>query len=93
MASTLNGFQSSGFTPVGTPKTPVYAAPVNNEEALHHRAVDVCQTLHLSWQLRMDATSMIRRFENALATVENVWSTYYKNYLSTVNKNLFPDTC
>jgi hypothetical protein len=36
---------SFGFLPVGTPKTPVYAAPVDNEEALHHRIVDACQTI------------------------------------------------
>jgi hypothetical protein len=45
MASTLARFESSGFLPVGTPKTPVYAAPVDNEEALHHRTVDACQTI------------------------------------------------
>jgi hypothetical protein len=45
MASTLARFQYSGFLPVGTPKTLVYAAPVDNEEALHHRTVDTCQTI------------------------------------------------
>jgi hypothetical protein len=33
------------FYPWGTPKIPVYAAPVDNEEALHHRIVDACQTI------------------------------------------------
>jgi hypothetical protein len=37
MASTVTRFQSSGFVPVGKPKILVYAAPVDNEEALHHR--------------------------------------------------------
>jgi hypothetical protein len=46
MASTLTRFESSGFLPVGTPKTLVYAAPVDNEEALHHRIVDAYQTIH-----------------------------------------------
>jgi hypothetical protein len=45
MASTLARFESSGFLPVGTPKTLLYASPVDNEEALHHRIVDVCQTI------------------------------------------------
>jgi hypothetical protein len=45
MASTLARFESSGFLPVGTPKALVYAAPVDNEEALHHRIVDACQTI------------------------------------------------
>jgi hypothetical protein len=30
MVSTLVRFESSGFVPVGTPKTLVYAAPVDN---------------------------------------------------------------
>jgi hypothetical protein len=45
MASTLATFESSGFLPVGAPKALVYAAPVDNEEALHHRIVDACQTI------------------------------------------------
>jgi hypothetical protein len=45
MASTLAIFESSGFLLVGTPKTLVYAAPFDNEEALHHRTVDACQTI------------------------------------------------
>jgi hypothetical protein len=45
MASTLTGFESSEFLPVGTPKPLVYAAPVDNKEAFHHRTVDACQTI------------------------------------------------
>jgi hypothetical protein len=45
MASTLARVESSGFLPVGIPKTLVYAAPVDNEEALHHRIVGACQTI------------------------------------------------
>jgi hypothetical protein len=41
MASTFTRLQSS----VGTLKTLVYAAPVDNEEAPHHRTVDACQTI------------------------------------------------
>jgi hypothetical protein len=44
MASTLPRFESYGFVPVGTPKTLVYAAPVDKEKALHHRTVDACRT-------------------------------------------------
>jgi hypothetical protein len=46
MASMLARFESSGFLPVWTPKTLTYAAPVDNKEALHHRIVDACQTIH-----------------------------------------------
>jgi hypothetical protein len=42
MVSTLAKFESSGYLPVGTPKNPVYAAPVDNEEAFNHRIVDTC---------------------------------------------------
>jgi hypothetical protein len=38
-------FESSGFLPVGTPKTPVNAAPVYSEEALHDRIVVACQAI------------------------------------------------
>jgi hypothetical protein len=40
MATTLAGLESSVFSPAGTSKTLLYAAPVDNEEALHHRIVD-----------------------------------------------------
>jgi hypothetical protein len=36
MASTLTKFESTCL---------VYAAPVDNEEALHYRIVDACQTI------------------------------------------------
>jgi hypothetical protein len=41
MASTLARFESSGFLP----KTVAYAAPVDNEMALHHPIVDACQSI------------------------------------------------
>jgi hypothetical protein len=46
MASTLFRFESSGILPAWTFKNPlVYAAAVDNEEALHHRILDACQTI------------------------------------------------
>jgi hypothetical protein len=59
-----SGFESSGFLPLGTPKTLVYAAPIDNEETLHRRTVDVCQTIRnypaiFEWMRR----SMMRRVE------------------------------
>jgi hypothetical protein len=45
VASTLARFESSGFLLMGTLKTLMYAAPVDNEEALRHRIVDVCHTI------------------------------------------------
>jgi hypothetical protein len=67
MASTLARFESSGCLRVGTPKTAVYAAPVVNEGALHHRSVDACQTIRnypgifgRMWR------SMMRRVESCI---------------------------
>jgi hypothetical protein len=45
MVSTLARFESPGFLPVRTPEKPCVAAPVDKEEALHHRVVDACQTI------------------------------------------------
>jgi hypothetical protein len=45
MTSTIARFESSGFLPEDTPKTFMYAALVDNKEALHHRIVDACQTI------------------------------------------------
>jgi hypothetical protein len=45
MASMLARFESSGFLLVGIPANLVCAAPVDSEEALHHRTVDACQTI------------------------------------------------
>jgi hypothetical protein len=45
MPSMLVIFESSGLLPVGHLKTLVYAAPVDNKEALHQRIVDACQTV------------------------------------------------
>jgi hypothetical protein len=45
MASTLTKFESSEFYLRGHLKPLVYAAPVDNEEAFHHRTVDAYQTI------------------------------------------------
>jgi hypothetical protein len=45
MASTLTTFNRVVFYPWKHLKTFVYAAPVDNEETLHHRTVDACQTI------------------------------------------------
>jgi hypothetical protein len=45
MASTLAGFDPLDFYLWRHLKTLVYAAPVDNEEALHHRTVGACQTI------------------------------------------------
>jgi hypothetical protein len=64
MASTLARFESSAFVPVGTPKSLVYAAPVDNEDALHHRIVDACQTIrNYPGIFERMRRSMLRRVE------------------------------
>jgi hypothetical protein len=45
MASTLPDLNPLDIYLWGHLKTLVYAAPVDNEEALHHRTVDACQTI------------------------------------------------
>jgi hypothetical protein len=45
MTSTPTRFKPSEFLPAGTPKNLVYAAPVDNEETLHHCITDACQTI------------------------------------------------
>jgi hypothetical protein len=64
IVSTLAKFESSGFFLWGHLKSLAYAAPVGNEEALHHRIVDVCQTIrnYRSIFERM-RRSMMRRVE------------------------------
>jgi hypothetical protein len=67
MAPTLARFESSGFSPVGHLKTLVYAAPVDNEEARHHRIVDACRIIRsypsISEQMRW---SMMKRIEGCI---------------------------
>jgi hypothetical protein len=46
MASILARFQSPEFINVGTHKTLVYGARVDNEEALQQRTVDACNPIH-----------------------------------------------
>jgi hypothetical protein len=45
MVSTLVRFESCEFLPVGTPENLCVCSSVDNEEALRHRIVDVCQTI------------------------------------------------
>jgi hypothetical protein len=51
MVSKLARFESSGFHLWRDLKALVYAAPVDNEEALHHRLVDVSEYPQLPQQL------------------------------------------
>jgi hypothetical protein len=69
MAYTLARFESYGILPVRTPKTLVYAAPVDNEEALHYRIVDASQTVrNYSGILELMRRSMMRRVEAYIET-------------------------
>jgi hypothetical protein len=45
MASTLFGFESSGFLPWRHLRILVYAAPADNEKALCYLIVDTCQAI------------------------------------------------
>jgi hypothetical protein len=67
MGSTLARFEYSGFLPVGIPKTLVYAAPVDNEKALHHRNMADCQTIsNYPTIFERMRRSMMRRVEKCI---------------------------
>jgi hypothetical protein len=83
----LTRFDSSGFVPVGTPKKSVYAAPVDEEEALHHRIVDVCRTVRnriFEWMRR----SAMRRVEACIefhgGHFEHLLQTHFFSYNSQI---------
>jgi hypothetical protein len=105
MASTLARLQSSGFLPVRTPKTLVYAAPVDNEDALNRRISDACQTIHNYPGIfeRMQRC-MIRRVKACIEShrghCEHLLQIYYFSYNSQnkcfqthVNMDLFVSFC
>jgi hypothetical protein len=79
----------SGFLPVGTPKTIVNAAVIDNEKALHHRTVVACQTIcSYPGIFQRIRRSMKKRVEALLNLMEDILSTYYKRILSAVNHKL-----
>jgi hypothetical protein len=75
--------------PVGTPESLMYAAPVDNGGALHHRAVDASQSIRNcpSIFVRM-RRSMMRRVEACIKSHEYNLSTYYKYTPSAVTHKL-----
>jgi hypothetical protein len=89
MASTLARFESSGFLPVRTPKSLVYAAPVDNEEALHHPIVDASKTVRIYPGIfeRM-RRSMMKLVEACIESHGDILSTYYKCTLSAITHKL-----
>jgi hypothetical protein len=47
MVSTLDTFEFSGFSPVGTPKFPVFAASIRNKEALRSCIAGAYRAIHI----------------------------------------------
>jgi hypothetical protein len=70
----------------GHVKALVCAAPVDNEEALHHRIVDACQTIRnyrgVFERMRL---CMMRRVD---ACIEDILSSHYKYTLSALTHKL-----
>jgi hypothetical protein len=67
----------------------VYAAPVGNEEAFHHRIVNACQTiLNHSGIFERMRRSMMRRVEACTELMEDILSTYYRCVLSPITHKL-----
>jgi hypothetical protein len=76
-------------------KTLVYATPVDNEDALHHRIVDARQTVPnchgIFEQMR---SSMMRRVETCIDSMEDILSTCYECTLSAIaHKLIFSGQC
>jgi hypothetical protein len=87
MASTLTRFN---FYQWGHLKTLVYAVPVDNEEALHHRNGDACQTLHnYPAILERMRRSVMRRVEACTESHGGHFNTYYKCTLSAIQIKCF----
>jgi hypothetical protein len=67
----------------------VYAAPVDNEEALHNRILDACQTVHnYPGIFEGMRRSMMRRIEAFIKSHGGRFSTFYKCTLSAVTHKL-----
>jgi hypothetical protein len=86
MVFKLTRLEASGFLPVGTSKSLVYAPPVDNKEAIHYHIVDAYQTIcnYPSIFERMQ-WSMMRC---ALNPMKDILSTCYKFTLSAINHRL-----
>jgi hypothetical protein len=67
-------------------KTLVTADPVDNEEALYHHIVDVCQIISNSPGIFKGMQGPMRRIEGGL--IEAIFSTYYKSTLSAISPEL-----
>jgi hypothetical protein len=82
-------FNPLKICPWGLLKPLMYAAPFHNEEALHHRIEDACQTLrNCSGIFERLRRSMMRRVETCTESHGDISSTYYKYNLSAVTHNL-----
>jgi hypothetical protein len=85
----------SDFNPLdfylrGHLKTHVYAAPVDNEEALSHRIVDACQTIHnypgIFERMRW---SMMRRVEACIESHGGYFEYLLKMYSFSCNSQIY----
>jgi hypothetical protein len=66
----------------------LYAAAVDNEEALHRRTVDACQTIHNYPGISQRMRRSMRRVEACIESRGDILSTYYKCTLSFRNNKL-----
>jgi hypothetical protein len=73
------------FTYLWNIKAFVYAAPVDNEEALQLHITDVSQTIwnHLG-NFDLNFRSVMRHIRRPLNTIEDIFRTYYKFTLSAI---------
>jgi hypothetical protein len=90
MASTLHArFVPPDFYLWGHFKTLVYAAPVDNEESLHHRTVDACQGIrNYPGIFELILRSMMRRAEACMESHDFILNTYCNCTLSAITHKL-----
>jgi hypothetical protein len=83
----------------GQLKALMYAAPVDNEEALHHRNVEACQTIrNYTGIFERMRRSMLRRVEESIDFPGRLFNcnSQYKCFRTLVNKEIcscFGNTC
>jgi hypothetical protein len=67
----------------------VHAAPVDNEEAIHHHSVDACRiTPNFPGIFELMRLSMTRSIQACIDLMEDILITYYKCTLSAVTYKL-----
>jgi hypothetical protein len=88
-ASTIASFESSRFLPVARSNNLAYATPVENEESLHHRIEEACQTIrNYSGIFQRSEGTLSDVLRRALSLMRNILSTDYECTPSAITNEL-----